>query len=145
MRNQFELCSTKFKRRYGWIWWNLCLEEDWNQAVGYVSARVARIWLHSLWRCLFTFNLLYRVYKCCTFNAICKDDDAVNLKLFNTKRVSFTSTLTGHMLGKWLHRVMQSSSTVLTDVVREIIWSTTCIYTYFRFAIVSELRRLCRF
>jgi hypothetical protein len=108
MRNQFDLCSdggdsgiTKFKRRYGWIWWNLCLEEEWNQAVGYISARLAGTgFIRCEDVCSHLIYFIERVYKCCTFYAICKDEDTVNLKLFNTKRVSFTSTLTGHMLGK---------------------------------------------
>jgi hypothetical protein len=40
-----------------------------------------------------------------------------------------------------IHRVIQSCSTVLKEVVREIIWSKKCKYIFYGFATVSKLLR----
>jgi hypothetical protein len=48
---------------------------------------------------VFTFNLLKnKLYKLCTFNAICKDNAAINCITVQHKKVSLPSTITGHML-----------------------------------------------
>jgi hypothetical protein len=46
-------------------------------------------------------NLIYFIktfYKCCTFNAIFKDNVAINCVTVEHKKGPFPSTLTGHML-----------------------------------------------
>jgi hypothetical protein len=51
----------------------------WSQAVGFVFVRLAEIWLQSPWRCF--LHLIYFIqtfYKFCTFNAIFKDNIAIN-------------------------------------------------------------------
>jgi hypothetical protein len=49
---------------------------------------------------VFTFNLVKNdiFYNFCTFNAICKDNAAINCIAVHKKKVSFPSTLTGHTM-----------------------------------------------
>jgi hypothetical protein len=70
----------------------------WTMAVGFVLVRLAGIWLQSPWRCFHVLIYCIKTFhKCCTFNAICKDNAAINCISFrHKKKGSFPSTLTGH-------------------------------------------------
>jgi hypothetical protein len=60
----------------------------WSRVVGFALLLLTRIWLGCL-EDIFTFNLLLKCYTFCTFNAIFKDNSAINYitwsVLFNTK------------------------------------------------------------
>jgi hypothetical protein len=66
-----------------------------SSAVGFMLVRLARIWLQSPLDVI-TFDLVEKkFYKFCTFNAICKDNFAINCIIVQHRKGSFPSTLTG--------------------------------------------------
>jgi hypothetical protein len=80
---------------YDGIWWSLRLAGVWSQAVGFVLVRLAGIWLQSPWRCFHIwFTSIKKFYKFCTYNAICKDNAAINCIIVQHKKGLFSSTLT---------------------------------------------------
>jgi hypothetical protein len=91
-------CKRRYGDAYGTAWRRLRLARLWSQAVGFVLVRLEGIWLQSR-ADVFTLNLLYEKYKFCTSNTIFKSSAAINSITIQYKNVSFTSTLTAHMLG----------------------------------------------
>jgi hypothetical protein len=85
--------SKKCIRGYGGVWPSLRLAGVWSQAVGFVLVRLAGIWLQSPFSHLIYF--IKKFYKFRTFNAICKDNSAINYITVQHKKSSFPSTLTG--------------------------------------------------
>jgi hypothetical protein len=77
------------KRRCGGVWRSLHLAGVWSQAVGFVLVRLTGIWWFQSPEVFFTFNLFYHeiFFKFCTFNAIRKDNAAVNFITVHHKEV----------------------------------------------------------
>jgi hypothetical protein len=89
-------CKRGFRSACGEVWRNMRLVGVWRQGVGFVLVRLARIWL-SRREDSIIFNILKKTYyKFCTFNAICKDNAAVNFITSRHKKGSFPSTFTGN-------------------------------------------------
>jgi hypothetical protein len=96
--------SNKRKRGYGdangGVWRSLSLAGVWSQAAGFVLVHLAGIWLQSPWRFFsHLIDFIKKFYKCCIFNAICKDNAAINCTIVQHNIGSFPSTTTGHTLG----------------------------------------------
>jgi hypothetical protein len=91
--------SKKCKRRCGGVWRSPRLAGVRSQAVGFVLVRLAGIWRQSPWRCFQIIYFTKKFYKFCTFNAIRKDNAAINCIIVQHKETSYPSILTGHTLG----------------------------------------------
>jgi hypothetical protein len=77
---------------YFGVWKSLILAGVWSQAVGYMLVRLASVNVK-----IFSYAIRFtkKFYKFCTFNAMCKENVAINCVTVQRKKISFPSTLTG--------------------------------------------------
>jgi hypothetical protein len=94
------VCGSKeCKWGCGGVWWSLrfvevwCLESGGRFYVGTFGRNPTSVAV-TMFSHLIYFTIKF--YKFCTFNAICKDNAAVNCITLQHKKGSFPSTFTGH-------------------------------------------------
>jgi hypothetical protein len=93
-------CKRGYGGAYGGVWRSLRLAVVWKTGgqlcFGASGRNLATVAVKKFSHLIY---LKKKFYKCCTFSAICKDNDAINCITVQNKKGSFPSTLTGHKIG----------------------------------------------
>jgi hypothetical protein len=96
-----EKCKLGYGGAYGGVWWNLplagvgILESGGRFSVGAFGRNLASVAVKMFSHIIYSRKKFYKFF---TFNSICKDNAAINCIIFQHKKVSFPSILTGHTL-----------------------------------------------
>jgi hypothetical protein len=91
--------SKECKRGYGGIWQSLRLARVWSLksgsrfCAGVFGRNLAPVAMKMFSHLI---HFIKKSYKFCTFNAICKENAAINCITVRHKKVSFPSTLISH-------------------------------------------------